>query len=676
MGVFMNFRKLITYLTMGTAAAMPLAVAQNPTILQGSYISNVFGNSNFIKNPNAQTNIADVTVSSATVTRSTTTPLVATSEFNITTSTATGSATWSTRTFDAGMKGQNCEARFSYRGFSVGSTTAQILQGANVVAQLTLTPSTDPRIASINFPCGDLSSATTFRLQQATASLTGTNEIGGIYVGLATNMANVAQAENVVQVNRSTAQSFTSGVAAIMIYTTEIKDVYGEYDTSTGIFTAKRAGDYLITSSILTENVAWTAGNYSVIYIQKNGNNACVQFQKVQAAITTNLPNVATCTITLAVGDTLRTLYEQARGGVTNSHTDGTYVYSQIYRFPSSSELVVTPERQNVFAGIRASSGVVTNLVNTNGVWTKLTSGGTLTRVNFGRAKVETNNDYSLTVENMPVGSYAITVTGAFHAEASSAGNVTACIFGVSDSVGGTMIAAAQQAGNGDSSLPTQANLANSFTGIYTNSSVANRTFTVQAYRIVGGGNCYGYAENNRPLTITIQPLDQPTNSALYVQGPVLGAQTGAAIPAGYLGQTQLCSGSRGFVNNTNGAAGWSLNSSVSAGCTLTPGIYLVRWSFYLAATSGTSTGQKTAVLTTDSTDGWSPTSNLSQGNLAFGNGTLSGDDQRATTSIVTVTPSGISGGTGFVLYGKILVTSHTSFTGTYYFDAAIVRLN
>ena len=187
----MNFRKLLTYLTMGTAAAMPIATAQNPTILQGNYISNVFGNSNFVLNPNAQTNTANVT----NATRSTTTPLVATSEFTL--SLASGAnATWTLRAFDGGMKGQNCEARFTYRGFATATTKAEIVQNSLVVASLTLTPTTDPRIASINFPCGDLVNATTFRIAQTTANMTGTNEIGGIYVGLATNMANVAQAED------------------------------------------------------------------------------------------------------------------------------------------------------------------------------------------------------------------------------------------------------------------------------------------------------------------------------------------------------------------------------------------------------------------------------------------------------------------------------------------------
>jgi hypothetical protein len=39
--------------------------------------------------------------------------------------------------------------------------------------------------------------------------------------------------------------------------------------------------------------------------------------------------------------------------------------------------------------------------------------------------------------------------------------------------------------------------------------------------------------------SIVFEPLDQPSNSALYVQGPVKAAETGAAIPAGYVGEVK-----------------------------------------------------------------------------------------------------------------------------------------
>jgi hypothetical protein len=46
-------------------------------------------------------------------------------------------------------------------------------------------------------------------------------------------------------------------------------------------------------------------------------------------------------------------------------------------------------------------------------------------------------------------------------------------------------------------------------------------------------------ADNNRTRAVawTVRPLTNQSNSALYVQGPVLGAQTGAAIPEGYVNE-------------------------------------------------------------------------------------------------------------------------------------------
>jgi hypothetical protein len=163
--------------------------------------------------------------------------------------------------------------------------------------------------------------------------------------------------------------------------------------------------------------------------------------------------------------------------------------------------------------------------------------------------------------------------------------------------------------------------------------------------------------------------------SGSLVTGPVLGAGTGAAIAAGYIGETKVGSASRTFVNNYTGLQGWSLFQNVTAGCTLTPGVWLVKWTIELVAVSGTSTGQKQGVLTTDGSDGWGPTSNLSQGNASFGNGTLSGVDSRTNVSVVTVTSSGIVGGTGFVLYAKVLATSHTSFNGDYAVQMVSVRI-
>jgi len=186
----MSFKKLAFWTTLFTTAAVPLATAQNPVIVQGNYVSHVFSVSNFIKNPNAQTNIADITTTgTASVTRSITTPLYATSEFNVSLN-AGATMSWATRNLDEGLKNQQCEARFTYRGFTTGTTTAEVVQNGVVVGSTPLTATaTNPIIGSILFPCGTLAFATTFRLSQATANTSGTNEIGAIYIGLATNTA-------------------------------------------------------------------------------------------------------------------------------------------------------------------------------------------------------------------------------------------------------------------------------------------------------------------------------------------------------------------------------------------------------------------------------------------------------------------------------------------------------
>ena len=584
-GGLMNFRKLLTYLTVSTAAVIPFAGAQNPTILQGSYISNVFGNSNFVLNPNAQTNIANVTTVTATVTRSTTTPLVATSEFNVAIGTANGTATWATRAFDAGMKGQNCEARFTYRGFAATSKV-HIKQNSNTVASLTLTPATDPRIASINFPCGDLSNPTTFQVTD-TAILAGTNEIGGIYVGLATNMANVAQAENVVQASRTGSQSFTTAETAI-IFNIETKDAYGEFDTGTGRFTAKRAGDYLVSSTWLSDLVSWTSGNFLQLALHKNTSFFCRNYSPIEQTQTMNRGITTTCVISLAVGDYIESRITQNQATM-NSEPSAAYVFTSISRFPSSSELVVTPERQNTFGGVVYTSG-------NHSLFAGSAAGSSFSSYNSatwnqptmlkGKAAVTTTNsgnDLGFSIPNMPVGSYQITLSGALNAIAPTAGQQVFCNYRIREtttSVNGVDVVKWSHTTNNISGYATR-DLFASGTGVFNNTAVATRNFILEANKFAdisgsNGGFCEAYTNTsaggtyNTQIAIIMTPLDQPSNSALYVQGPVLSGQTGAVLPAGYIGEIITS------ASATSGSFLTGVTTKNVATITLQPGTWLL----------------------------------------------------------------------------------------------------
>ena len=597
MGVFMNFRKLITYLTMGTAAAMPLAVAQNPTILQGSYISNVFGNSNFVLNPNAQTNTANVTVSSATVTRSTTTPLVATTEFTITTSTATGYADWATRTFDAGMKNQNCEARFTYRGFSVGSTTVQIRQGSNTVAQLTLTASTDPRIASINFPCGDLSSATTLRVQQATASLTGTNELSGLYLGLATNQANVAQAEfygSMIHYGNGSCIWSGNGGSAIAAdndcttYTKSGANLQPSTNVPAIQFTPMKSGNYQISVSgkhgtgsldygycTLYQNGAIVAPITSVYFAGSTG-------REMRGSITSSVELQSGTAYTFDIRC-------NANSSLLARDNNGEAIVWTVHRFPTSSELVVTPERQNVWGGVvyndqnqtlfSGSAQNTTFSTFTNATWnqpSRLRGKAAVTTTNSG-------NDLGFSIPNLPVGNYKLEISGLINTTLGGPSNFSAalCNFKIFETTTSTDVGRqTHQDGSTYATNTGSRDFVNSFSGIFNNTSLATRNFVLQANKAsdntVGNvAGCQAFSMSNNVtyssnITFLITPLDQPSNSALYVQGPVLGAQTGAAIPAGYVGQTQTA------LSNVTTANIDTVTNLSGTDVTLQPGTYML----------------------------------------------------------------------------------------------------
>ena len=563
---------LIAILMVGTATA------QNPTILQGNYITNVFGQSNFVLNPNAQTSIANVTVSSATVTRSTTTPLVATSEFNITTSTSTGYADWATRTFDAGMKNQNCEARFTYRGFSVGSTTVQIRQGSNTVAQLTLTASTDPRIASINFPCGDLLSATTLRVQQATASLTGTNEIGGIYVGLATNQANVAQAELV-----GTWKMTGAANCLFSLTTTSYDQFTADSDCNSPVVTGSvvatqgkrpwidinnpKPGNYYVVAKASFFNTASNVSQYVRLTAAKSAGNDNSSQSRIYGG-SSNLIIPVTLAMNTAftsgtLGFVIEALTDNAGNAIqlVNDNTKSEIGF-EVYRFPTSSELVVTPERQNTWGGVVYTSSnqslfgssAENNTYTTynNATWNQPT-------LLKGKAAVTVSgsgNDLGFSIPNMPVGNYKLEISGLINAtngDSTTANDLVRCNFRIveTDSSGTVRTEIARQS-HQDYSVTTSAaeqtrDFINSFSGTYNNTSVTTRNFVLQANKFedsttgnTGGCQAYsntGSTQPNTNITFLLTPLDQPSNSALYVQGPVLGAQTGAAIPSGYVGE-------------------------------------------------------------------------------------------------------------------------------------------
>jgi len=607
----MNFKKLAFWTTLFTTAAVPLATAQNPVILQGNYVSNVFGQSNFILNPNAQTNVANVTVSNATVTRSTTTPLVATSEFNITTSTATGYADWATRTFDAGMKNQNCEARFTYRGFSVGSTTVQIRQGSNTVAQLTLTASTDPRIASINFPCGDLSAATTLRVQQATASLTGTNELSGLYLGLATNQANVAQAE-LVGTWKMAGASACGFSLTTTIYDQFTADNDCNSPTVTGSVVATQGkrpwidisnpkpGNYYVVAKGSFYNNVGNVNQFARLTAVKSSGNENSSQSRIYGGTSPLLVPITFVMTTTFTSGTLGFVIEALTDNSANpiqllNDNTRSEIGFEVYRFPTSSELVVTPERQNTWGGVVytgsnqilfGSSAVPTAFSSfNNSAWNQPT-------LLKGKAAVTTTNsgnDLGFSIPNLPVGQYKVEISGLLQPTTVNESSTTAeCNWKIVETTTSTDVAKqATEAKTFNTTYNTR-DFVNAFSGVFNNTALATRNFRLEASKKADnsttlGGGCQAFSNTgatsafNTNITFLLTPLDQPSNSALYVEGPVKAAATGDVTPIGFQNY---------IVGTTNSSLGIIPSSGGSwrsgTGITLTPGLWEIKVTAYI----------------------------------------------------------------------------------------------
>lgn len=412
--------RFLVYLV--TVLLFSTAVAQNPTVLQGNYINNVFGQANFIRNPNAYMAGANattnpyVTTSSATVTRSTTTPLVAISEFTVTTSATNGYAEWTTRTFDQGMKYQVCEARFTYRGFSTGSTTAEVISGAStVIASQVMNPATDPQVVSILFNCGDLSQTIKLRLQQATANLSGVNEIGGIYIGLATNLSMVAQAQAVFRANDTNGASIPSGTPTTVIFPTTVFDADGGYNSTTGIYTIRRAGRYFIHARVAFGYLnPFPAAVDNYILLNRNGSSFATGFWSTSSYAQYPNPQI-TSIADFNVGDQINVTIQQNTGSGKNLlGSNALWSDFTLTRFPTTSEQVLTPNITSTWGGVKWAGNVdfvrttlasdfVINTTNFAGVTT------------FGKANIASTtcglatNDIGMCLQNVPPGTYEIT---------------------------------------------------------------------------------------------------------------------------------------------------------------------------------------------------------------------------------------------------------------------------
>lgn len=170
--------------------------AQNASLpIAGTYAAGMFAPKNYVKNPDCAKNTVGITASGGSLTRGTTTPLNGDTgtECVIDASASGQTYTFAMNTLGQDLKGQNCEVKFVYEG-DASLYKAYVKQGSSQsTTDLQLTNPTASQPVSINFPCGDLSTATTLVIESTSASAAAFST-AKVYAGLATNLGSVAQA--------------------------------------------------------------------------------------------------------------------------------------------------------------------------------------------------------------------------------------------------------------------------------------------------------------------------------------------------------------------------------------------------------------------------------------------------------------------------------------------------
>lgn len=190
------------------------AHGQASRVVNGGVFPNANAEKNYIKNFGAESNVLDLTASTHSITRSTTTPIFDTADFSITASGA-GSVYWNLYTFDQGLKNNNCEFKGIYEGG--GDTwTAVVRSGSTEIATLSLPSSTSPRPFSLNAPCGDIS--TTYTVGFKTTASAGSFNVDNLYFGLATNIGSVDVTTSWQSYTPSNTQGFGTISAVNLLY--------------------------------------------------------------------------------------------------------------------------------------------------------------------------------------------------------------------------------------------------------------------------------------------------------------------------------------------------------------------------------------------------------------------------------------------------------------------------
>lgn len=173
-------------------------------------------------------------------------------------------------------------------------------------------------------------------------SLTTTGGINGTSVGMGTPAAGAftslsASSNAKVIAGNAGGQTVASASATVVTTWTASVNTGTAFNTSTGVFTAPAAGQYLVSATIGLSGPTWAAGNIVQVVINKNGSTYKIGTTTLQASGSGNLI-VATVTslVDLAASDTVSiSAFHNGTGSATTSASLGaTGNHLSIVRIP------------------------------------------------------------------------------------------------------------------------------------------------------------------------------------------------------------------------------------------------------------------------------------------------------------------------------------------------------
>jgi hypothetical protein len=224
--------------------------------------------------------------------------------------------------------------------------TLQVLDGSDVVqASKALIASTGTITDGINFVCPSSGQLRVRILASADAAAIAVDQV---HLGEPTNLTNVSQAEVLLRAQRTGSdQSILSTSATPLQWNTATIDPYSGLNTSTGVYTAKKAQQIYVSVRVYLQG--YNAAEANEIAVRKNGTATC-RFTQIATAATEVNNTISGCLISVIVGDTIdvtsATVVEAGYlfDGDSSTNKSG----FEILGLPNTGEISIRPDQSGL----------------------------------------------------------------------------------------------------------------------------------------------------------------------------------------------------------------------------------------------------------------------------------------------------------------------------------------